>query len=297
MEVKNIYKILILLLSFSLLISNAYSQEDEEVTEETTYEPILKFSYLKNTEGNRILKCTILTRLEGKWTPIENAELTFSVSGDSIIELGTQKSDNLGVAVLEVDKSINIPTDENGATTYTVEYKGVENSEPNSEELTIVDVNLEMSLEEIDSVKTIIVKASKKGAEGEIVPVEDQDVNIYVKRLYSNLKVGQAYLEEGTGEGSLEYKLIPGDSLGNIIIIARIDEHEEFGNVEVRQTINWGTPVSYAIKDIKREIWTDEAPLWMTITVIIFVLGVWYHLILVFIRMWKIKKLEKNTIN
>ncbi len=294
MEAKNILKILILLTSLCLLLNKAYSQNDVKTKETTIYKPILKLSYLKNTDDIRVLKCTILVRVKGKWTPIENADLTFYAGTDSLVALGKKTSDADGIAIIEIDKGASLPEDEKGSCTYTVEYKGTENSKAKSKEITIVDIHMEMTLEEIDSVKTITVKAGKKGLEGEIVAVKEEDVNVYVKRLYSNLKVGEIYLDEDEGQGSLEYELIPGDSLGNIVLIARIDDHDEYGNVEKRQIINWGTPVSYAIIDTPHEIWTNVAPLWMTITVLIFVLGVWYHLILIFIRMWKIKKIGKN---
>lgn len=296
MNVKITYKILALLFILFAYCGYTYAQDDNEATkEETTYEPILKLSYLKNTDGIKILKCTMLSRVEGKWTPIENATVVFSAGTDSLMTLGEKTTNNQGIAIMEIDKSINLPEDENGVCTYHVEYKGTENSEANSEELSIADVNLELNLEEIDSVKTISVKATKKGAEGEMEPLTEEDVNIYIKRLYSNLKVGTITLDE-EGLGSIEYELIPGDSIGNIKIIARIDDHEEYGNVEVSKVINWGTPVDYSIKPTVHEIWTSEAPIWMTVTVIIFVLGVWYHLVLIFIRMSKIKKLGKNTV-
>lgn len=296
MKVKITYKILTLLVILFVYSSYAYAQENNEATkEETVYEPILKLSYLKNTNGTKILKCTILSRVEGKWTPIENASIIFSAGTDSLLVLGDKVTNSQGIALFEIDESTKLPEDENGVCTYHVEYKGAENSEANSEELSIADVKLELNLEEIDSVKTISVKATKKVAEGEMEPLAEEDINIYIKRLYSNLKVGTITLDE-EGEGSLEYELIPGDSIGNIIIIAKIDDSEEYGNVEVSKAINWGTPVDYSIKKTAHEIWTSEAPVWMTITVIIFVLGVWYHLVLVFIRMSKIKKLGKNTV-
>jgi hypothetical protein len=203
--------------------------------------------------------------------------LKFFAGTDSLIELGTEVSDETGTAILKIEDSIELPIDTSGACTYTVEYEGTENSRSRSSELTVVDIQMEMSLEEIDSVKTITVKAHKIRSDGENIPIADEDVMIYVKRLYSNLKIGEIYLEEGTGEGSLEFKEIPGDSIGNVEIIARFDDHEVYGYVEKRKIIAWGTPVSYEIKEATHEIWTDSAPTWMTVTMVIFLLGVWYH--------------------
>jgi hypothetical protein len=291
MKNKYISKILILIVSCFFLVVNLSAQDEEE---EINYKSVVKLSYLKNTDGQKILTAKISARVDRKWRIIENAELKFFAGTDSLIELGTVNSDATGTAVLKIDDSIQLPVDTSGACTYSVEYEGTENSRAKSSDLTVVDIQMEMSLEEIDSVKTITVKAYKVGSDGEHIPIVDENVMIYVKRLYSDLKIGEVYLEEEAEEGSLAFRDIPGDSIGNIELIARFDDHEDYGYVEKRQIIAWGTPVSYKIKDTPHEIWTNVAPTWMTITVVIFVLGVWYHLMLVFIRMWKIKKQGKS---
>lgn len=289
MKTKYIFSIIACVLL--LLPWTITAQEAEDSVEVANYEPRLEFTYLKNKEGTRFLKCNITVKQGRDILPVENAVISFFAGSEPSLELGTAKSDKNGKAVLEVKPDVKLPFDENGSVLFTASYDGEENSEPASEELTITDIGLEMTLEEIDSVKTVTIKLTKRSSDGEMLPLGDMEVNVYVKRLYSNLKIGAAYLDEETGEGSIEFPVLPGDSAGNVEIIARIDESEEYGIVENSQILPWGMPVHYSTVRQGKELWSHNAPTWMTITLYIFLAGVWYHLILVFRRMIRIKKL------
>jgi hypothetical protein len=49
---ENILKLLLFTLSFCFLLFNVSAQDEEEV-EEINYKPVVKLSYLKNTEGQK----------------------------------------------------------------------------------------------------------------------------------------------------------------------------------------------------------------------------------------------------
>jgi len=289
---KLLLRFYLLIISISLLQINTFAQEEE--AEYDGYVTRLNLTYLKNSNGVKTLTCVINAKKGDNNLPLENAELKFTAGNEQSVVLGVKKTDYEGFASLEIDNNLKLPVDDSGAVLYKVEYIGLENSKDAEAELLVVDINLELALEEIDSVKTITVKATKSGKDGEIIPVGGQDVIIYVKRLYSNLKIATVTLDETEGVGSAEYKTLPGDSAGNIMVIAKIEENEVYANVEKSQLINWGTKVSYDVTSIKRELWTNEAPLWMAITLSIFILGVWYHLVRVFIKMYKIKKMGEE---
>jgi hypothetical protein len=267
------------------------AQDDSDSTEVENFEPRLSFSTLKKGDGTRLLSCDIKVRKDRKLLPVENAEIKFFAGENSEMELGSARSDKKGRAVLELKPDVKLPFNDDGAVMFTAEYAGEENSDDASEELTVIDISIEMSLEEIDSVKTVSLKLTKRGKDGEMLPLGDREVDVLVKRLYSDLKLGSVYLEEESGEGSFEFPVIPGDSAGNITIVARIAEDDDFGTVEVRQDMQWGTPVEFKTGRPGKALWSQNAPSWMTLTLYIFLAGVWYHLILVFIRMVRIKKL------
>jgi len=281
-------------LIISIFFVHIFSFAQDEEAEYDGYITKLNLSYLKNSTNVKTLDCIITAKKGNINLPIENAELNFFAGNDPSISLGIKTTNKEGFASFEIDANSKLPVDDSGAVVFRVEYKGLENSKGASAEVIVVDIDMVLTLEEVDSVKTITVKATKIGKNSEEVPVVGQDVIIYVKRLYSNLKIGQVYLDDETGTGSTEFKSIPGDSIGNILLIAKIEGNEIYGNVEKSKVINWGSKVSYDVSTIKRELWTNEAPLWMAITLSIFLIGVWYHLVRVFIKMRKIKKLGEQ---
>jgi hypothetical protein len=286
---------------FSILLffvsENSYTQDQTDSTDTQNYAPSLSFSYLKNTDGIRILTCDIKAKKDKQFVPIENAEIQFYAGFESEVKLGTVKSNKKGRAIFEIKPDMALPLNDTGLVKFAVEYKGELNSESASEELTIKDISIDMKLEESDSVRTVYIKATKFAKNKEVVPLGDMEINVLVKRLYSDLVIGKAFLDPETGEGSVEFPIIPGDSVGDITIIARIDNSEEYGTVEKRAVAKWGTPVTYNYNRIGPALWSSHAPIWMTITLYIFLAGVWFHLILIFRRLYKVKKLGKQAKN
>jgi len=292
----NYFKIILSHIFICTLLFNGivYGQEGNDSTAVQNYEPSLTFSHLKNTADSRILICDIKVKKNNQFLPIENAEIFFYAGVDSQIELGKAKSNKQGRARLELKPDVDVAMNDTGTINFAAEYKGGENSSEAREILEITDMSIEMTLDVVDSVKTITLKATRFGKNKEIKPLGDMEINVYVKRLYSDLVIGKVYLDPETGEGSVEFPTIPGDSVGDVNIIARVNEDELFGTVEKRETKKWGTPVVYKYNRIGPALWSEHAPIWMTITLYIFLAGVWYHLILVFRRMFKVKKLGKE---
>jgi hypothetical protein len=134
--------------------------------------------------------------------------------------------------------------------------------------------------------------------DGEAVPVPDEDVYVYVKRMFRDLPLAEDFLDEN-GEFVAEIPDdIPGDAEGNIEIIARFNDHYLFGTVENRQTIQWGVPTQYDFAVSERTLWTQIAPLWMIITLSILLTGVWGHYIYVVVQLIILRKIarkEKTT--
>jgi hypothetical protein len=109
-----------------------------------------------------------------------------------------------------------------------------------------------------------------------------------VQGLFSKLKIGECFVD--AGEGTFEFpKNIPGDVNGNLQIFARLEENEDFGEVEKIESAKWGIHRSGFVEP-SRSLWSSGAPIWMITTLIILLAGVWSHYIYAIIQMVKIKK-------
>lgn len=237
----------------------------------------------------------ILSGTRGDMTfALKNATVSFYASASSDQLLGTAKTDQEGIAKLTI--SVNgLPADAGGMIKYLAKFenKGIY---PGTEaEISAKPAKLSLLFSIEDSVKVLSVTATQKDNKGAEQPIPGVTVNIYVPRLFSLLKIGEVALDD-KGAGTLEFpKEIVGDTLGNLVILAKIEEHDLFQFVQGKNTINWGVPKQYYKAEVpSRELWTPIAPVWMIITLIIMLLGVWAHYGYAIYELIMIKKISKD---
>ena len=87
---------------------------------------------------------------------------------------------------------------------------------------------------------------------------------------------------------------MPGDTLGVLTIVAKIEDSDTYGNVTAQGDINWAQVVPLA-KLPHRGLGDTDAPLWMVYTLIILLSAVWFHYLYVIYLIVKIK-LAKSSI-
>jgi hypothetical protein len=204
--------------------------------------------------------------------------------------LGEVFSNENGLAELNMpDGSFDFPKDEDGYMHFIARFIGNDLFFEAEEELMVKDVVISISFEEEDEERLVYFEGIILGEED--LPLPDDDLYFYVPRMFSDMKIADGWFEED-GTGFIEFPQgIIGDSVGNIMVIARLEEHYDYGNVEVFAEINWATPKELiSAEGPSRELWTPIAPLWMIITLIILLTGVWAHYIYAIIQLVKIKR-------
>jgi len=285
---KNRLSIIWTALSVLLIVSNPlYSQEEAKIS------PYFQLQYFKNTNESRFLKTTLTYSLNRMEIPIPGMEILFFSEAEGKKLLGSVLTDDKGVATLELTKDIRLPVNEDGLWEFSTEFEGNDTIEAGSSELSIKDVKLEMSLQEIDSIKTISLKAFTMERNSDI-PVSEEVVMIYVPRMFSMLPIGEATLDE-RGTASIEFPSgLPGDSVGNLTIISKFEEHPDFGNIEKKIEIKWGVPAVNKAPVAHRALWTKTAPMWMIVTLSILLTGVWGHYLFAIISLILIKRDSKK---
>ena len=227
---------------------------------------------------------------------LENAEIGFSLSnGTSVKNLGTVKADYEGSAMLKVPVKSGLLRDKEGKTTYTANFSGKGNYPATSASITAKLAQIQLSFSKEDSIHTIHVKVTQTEGNNEIKPVPKESVIIYVPRMLSYLKIGEITLDEN-GTGSVEYTGgLVGDSLGNLLVVAKIEENDNFGTVMGQSKVSWGIPKQYYLAERPaRELWTPIAPVWMIITLIVMLAGVWGHYIFAVIQLIIIKRQSRQ---
>ena len=74
--------------------------------------------------------------------------------------------------------------------------------------------------------------------------VKEIEMKLGLKRSLGNLSVGdeETYTSDSTGMASAEFMRdsIPGDKNGNLILVARVENNDIYGNVVEEKSVPWG---------------------------------------------------------
>jgi hypothetical protein len=255
--------------------------------------PYLQLQYFKNSDDISYLATSLTYSADRMELPLPGMEISFYSEAGRKELLGTALTDEKGIARFDIPDINSIPKNREGYWSFSTEYLGNDTIEGGTYDLSIRDVNLTMTLEEVDSIKTISLSAIAD-INGSKTPVSGEMVMVYVPRMFSLLPVGEAYLDDN-GDASLEFPSdLPGDKEGNVTIIARIEDHPDFGTVERRTTTSWGVPFVDLTPIAHRALWTKTPPWWMIITLSVLLIGVWGHYFYAIISLFLIKRESKK---
>jgi hypothetical protein len=251
----------------------------------------LRMSFVKNSSGDKMITMTLYSGRGRNMVFLEDQLITLTASNaDTTVELAQLTTNAEGVAQLMVENGYTFPLDEEGFTLIEATYDGNEEYRGSSNDLEIKDLEFDLEFTIEDSIKMVSVKAYELDTTGNEIPVDGLFMYVGVERLYSILPVGEIFSSE-EGIYSIEFPDdIPGDSIGNLTIVARIEDNDFYGSVQKKAEVPWGTPVLYDIDPPRRKLWTDEAPLWMILSVFIILTGAWFHFFLSIYKLSKIKK-------
>ncbi len=241
------------------------------------YRMMYNFKTVKNSDNTRTLEVSFIARNKEDRkdnVPVFDAEIKFfNTLNDEEVLIGTSKTNNEGIARLILPENQKYLADEDGYINLKALFEGTDAIDEQEETLSVKNLYLELDLQEIDSVKTVFVKAYLKDSEGTILPVEECDIRISVNGMISRMKIEDGTIENGEFEFEMPTN-IPGDANGNYTVFAIIQDHDEFANVIQEKNVNWGVFTKLAAND-SNTLWSEAAPIWMYIVLTILLVGVW----------------------
>jgi hypothetical protein len=155
-------------------------------------------------------------------------------------------------------------------------------------------IQLEFSVE--DSIKYITAQVNEYNLDSIGKPIGELDLYFYVQRTFSQLPIGDYFnTTDENGEVRIEFPHdLRGDSAGNVIIIARIEEDDMFEGVEISKTASFGIPFYSDPQANKRSLVSASAnaPISLLILVNGIILVVWGIIIYIFTEIFKIRRAE-----
>jgi hypothetical protein len=285
---------IIFIIQIAAFNMNCFAQDKADIAGPA--KTIMTFSCTSSSLDSIVLKSQISVRHDDWNTNLMNALVKFSVAGkDSSETIGHVKTGTDGVAVIKVPAKRMYFRNTEGMITFKAEYAGDVKYEASEGESGLKPGKLIVSFYEEDSVRYVKVTALQLETDGKEKPLGSQTVLVYVPRMLSLLKIAEITLDS-LGIGSAEFPGdIVGDSTGNLTVIAQIEENDVYGNIRAEAKINWGLP-KHLLSPEKptRELWTPVAPLWMIITLIIMLSGVWGHYLYTIVQLIRIKRIGQQ---
>lgn len=275
-----------------LFTTNSYAQSDGTVNSDSAIElisPTIQFSSIQKTDNSVELKVAIKAKSKGNIDRPSGVVTSFFLVTDSgEIELGKAKTDIAGIARLQV-KETALSLNKEGKLQFKCITEGTKKIESAQEELSVKRGRLVLTTNKQDSTQSISLKLFDLSS-GIEKPLAETDLAIYVKRMINPLKIAEGKTDS-SGEAEIEIpSKLPGDSKGNIELIARLDENEEYGTIEASTIQAWGTPTSDTVSDLPRSLFSTHPPIWMLVTFIILVTVVWGHYFVIIYELFRLRK-------
>lgn len=240
-----------------------------------------------------LLQTAIKTRRESGLQNVPFEWVQFVMIADTATKpIGKALTDDKGVASLMVGVN-QLQAGEDSLWMFTSSFNGNDSINSGEAELSIRQAGMVLADEEQDSVYVLTVRLFNPADES---PLAETYVKFFVQRHFSNLEIGEGTTDEN-GEASIEVaRNLPGDVKGNLVLIAKAEDLEEYGNVSAVIVKPWGIAPSEEDEKKTRELWSRSPPMWMIVTFIILMSVVWGHYIVIIYNLVKIKNTKIHNL-
>lgn len=295
-----LYKISALILISIALHGNAWSQE--EAKPEVVKKPFITLRYfnVQNQTQYVFLQCQL--KVDKKVEPLDKlgVKIYFDDETDENNLIATVTTNEQGRAIATIpgsfkDKWLASNQHKFIAVTDSISELGVRQAET---EMTIARISLDTVADA--ETRTVSVKVEEK-KDNQWIPAKDVEIKLGVKRHGSILSIGEdeTVTTDSLGMASSEFKKdsLPGDENGNLILMARVEDNDTYGNLEFEKSVPWGHAYKYESNFGKRSLWAtgNRIPIWLLSIACFIIFSVWGTLIYLIFRLLKIRKLGVSS--
>jgi hypothetical protein len=282
--------LMVFLMFISLPFSYSFDFQDED-----PLRTAVSLTCTQIANGEVLISAKLKVRIDKQYQALPNAEVEIYNLTDSVnILLEKKLTDENGIVELLINAKEKLQINEDGYFGVMVSYEGDDKYKSSDSDLLFKSANLEMTLSEEDSIKTITV--SLIASDDDETSLEDVEVFIKVPRMFSDLTIASDVTNE---DGVVEFEFpndLPGGENGELSIIASVDDSDDFASLKAKVQNNWGVPVSHLEHLKERQLWSPDAPLWMVLTFLVMIGLVWGHFMVIIYKLFLIKKEGKSLV-
>ncbi len=262
----------------------------------------LVISLAYSTSDNTIPYLTIKakSKISGKFQPIKGAEIKLFLDKDSTGKglglIGKVTTDEKGKAISNIPSTVETIWKANSNHTFLAVYEKTKNFDEATAELSVVKSKI--TVDTADDKNVTATFTEFKG--GAWVPVKGVEMKLGVKRLGGDLQIGeeQSYTTDSLGKVKGEFKKlgIPGNKEGNIILVAKVEDNDTYGNLRIEKSVPWGKKFVADNSFFHRALWASQfhSPVWLVFLAYSIIISVWGTLIYLIFLLIKVKQLGKE---
>jgi hypothetical protein len=255
---------------------------------------ILNLGYYNDNNQMQYLKAVTKTKINGKFKLVANIPVSFYISSESPANLigkaTTNEKGQVSVLILPSAK------DEWNKSPKQTFLAVSDSSKMYEATKTSVDLTKSrIKLDTADDRKIVATLVELKDSSW--IPVKGVDMKLSVKRLGGDLNVNETptFTTDSLGMVSADFKLLnlPGDSLGNLVLVAKVEDNDSYGNLTTQKTVPWGKEARYQAPFNQRSLFARRgwSPLWLEWIAYSIIAAVWFVLLYLFLQIRKLIKL------
>jgi hypothetical protein len=160
----------------------------------------------------------------------------------------------------------------------------------------VTDVKLELKVNEAE--KSMSAKLSGVTKTGKRVGLQGIEMSFLVKRSFGFLDVsGEDPYTNEKGDVQIQFpKDLPGDREGQVNMLVKVTDDAFYGKLEEARVVTLGVPTDPVNPLDERAMWGTRAnaPIWIIVTFVGGVVGIWSVIFLVLFQMIKLPKLASK---
>src|SRR6185312_5451099 len=235
-------------------------------------------SYVAVNDKLPYLVARAKTKINGRFRPVGGVTLNLYLTDDSSGHLiGEVVTNDKGEASVLIPPALRQEWDRSMKHTFLIRFRGNGDFGPADGDLTVARAKIRVDTLAGRKISATVLEWKDSGW----APVKGVDVAIAIRRLDSWLNVNQTatFTTDSTGSAQADFKRdsIPGDEKGNIVLVAKVDDNDNYGSLLQEMTVPWGSKFTGENAFAQRTLFAtrNKAPVWLLITAYTIVICVW----------------------
>ena len=264
-----------------------------------TSKELVKLKYFNNNNTVQYLILEDLLKTGNKTEPQQNKLFQLFLDSNKAENLIAKvKTNNRGKAKAFIPPTLKNLWDATPKHTFIAVAPAI-NKEEDAKTYEIEITKARITLDTVsDIAKTILVSVSSFNGT-HWVPANNVEMKVGVSRTGGGiLSAGdkETYTTDSSGMITVAFTKdsLPGDTKGNMVMVAKVEENELYGNLLVAKVVPWGVAVKTDNSFFdQRTLWSTrfKTPFWLLFVAYSIVIGVWGTIIYLVFQIVKIKKL------